>query len=1438
MIPTRESYHRKMHYRMVNKFVYLLLACLFVVARGSLISMPTKTFLESKISECEGNWGTGDCIPNNWDVSQITDMSKLFEDNTAFNEPINNWDVSSVTTMYAMFHNARSFNQPLNDWDVSSVTNMESMFEQARSFNQPLNDWDVKAVTTIRRMFFDARSFDQTISCWVLRSLRNGPSDCIEGLFDWSGRYIPWRNLFTKVWWRYYNPREDGIPAKSLTHTINLPNLPWPGWGKPWLTFWSGGHKAYFQNPFGGSCVLRYTRINRYIKEAAWGFWNIYSSEWVSEFKISDLNNNTCPNLCNSTTYGRSSGGNCEPCPDGEDSSASFNEVCEPCPYGFYRSSDMERCAVFTNDDYTRGISTDKRGIVDCAAGETSKYNKNLTCCPQNMPFWNIYSSSCNAKEWIPTKTLLQEKINNCMGKWGNVNCVPNKWDVSQITEMRHLFEGNTAFNEPINDWDMSSVTDVYKMFKDATSFNQPLNDWNVSSVTNMQSMFERTTSFNQPLNDWDVSSVTNMQSMFERATSFTQPLNDWNMSSVTNVHLMFKDATAFDQPINNWDLSSVTGSYGMFRGAASFSQNIPALTTIGEYAFAHTPLRSITIPSTVTEIQPYAFENSLISSVTFESPSSISRLSKFSFANMIALTEITLPSSITYIQADAFSGCASFKTVNYEGAEPTIETRAFPPYYYEHNNIDSLSILADEVFGGPHTISDDGLTIAIRFTTLVGTNNMEWFNVYKKVNGIWIFSFQTIRYIASKFGKYFAIKGNAIMRADANEPLESGAWWILLNDNAVSDAVTGDPYQAGLEVFGHGALSDDGQTFVLGAPTTASNNGLPAASYPANSISIYKMTNGVWGKASQWWGSAGDKIGESVAISGDGLIVAVGAPSAYTEKGYVVVFFLNNDGTYWKTSTINNNFGTVSWAGNDYDRFGHSVALSYDGSALVIGQPGYDSNSWNQGRILVAKSINYNYYQYYSWSGYSGSRLGTSVAISNNFDDGRWVVSAGGPDYQKGWVICLYFDQNFQKIGHRDIHGDSATHTQFSAHKFGTSVALANNGRTLDVGSKSTAFYIKTLVTSYTQDTSLGDYTILINMRFLSPSRAPISTILTWLENDSDTAKSERDTLRYQMRAARDDAVGPHAISDDGLTLVVNTPERDSLEIYKKNEAGEWNKTAVLYGTYARVQFGSAVAISGDGLTIVGSGPEYNSDMGYVMCAKLDATGQILSNSTLLPFDQLAGTEFGYSLDLNNDGSALIVGEPGYNSGVGRASIYQYSSANGWTRSKTTTPIQIYGRYGTAVAITGECHDNQYRIAVSKPEIAFGASERVQILSLTCEQPFNWGVNHPMILESMPILPNFGSSLSWFNATILTVGSSDKTSVYTIDKRGSAVPYMGTRPFDMKSKLDTVLDWSNSEAGTFARFDSLHLFNRAGMEVDRNAIIELYTSRNFSTCT
>ena len=52
---------------------------------------------------------------------------------------ISHWDVSNVTDMSSLFQNATSFNQPLNNWNVSNVKNMGFMFGVAESFNQPLH---------------------------------------------------------------------------------------------------------------------------------------------------------------------------------------------------------------------------------------------------------------------------------------------------------------------------------------------------------------------------------------------------------------------------------------------------------------------------------------------------------------------------------------------------------------------------------------------------------------------------------------------------------------------------------------------------------------------------------------------------------------------------------------------------------------------------------------------------------------------------------------------------------------------------------------------------------------------------------------------------------------------------------------------------------------------------------------------------------------------------------------------------------------------------------------------------------------------------------------------------------------------------------------------------------------------------------------------------
>ena len=102
---------------------------------------------------------------NNWDVSQITDMSMLFM-GTNFNEDISNWNVSNVTDMSYMFYNATNFNQPIGNWNVSNVKDMSYMFYNATSFNQPIGSWNVSNVTNMSHMFSRATNFEQSVDKW------------------------------------------------------------------------------------------------------------------------------------------------------------------------------------------------------------------------------------------------------------------------------------------------------------------------------------------------------------------------------------------------------------------------------------------------------------------------------------------------------------------------------------------------------------------------------------------------------------------------------------------------------------------------------------------------------------------------------------------------------------------------------------------------------------------------------------------------------------------------------------------------------------------------------------------------------------------------------------------------------------------------------------------------------------------------------------------------------------------------------------------------------------------------------------------------------------------------------------------------------------------------------------------------------------------------
>ena len=131
-------------------------------------------------------------------------------------------------------------------------------------------------------------------------------------------------------------------------------------------------------------------------------------------------------------------------------------------------------------------------------------------------------------------------------------------WDVSEVTNMKEMFEGCENFNADLSKWNVSSVEDMAYMFWNCQTFNSDLSNWNVSSVKDMRYMFYNCKTFNSDLSNWDVSSVTTMFAMFEGCYNFNSDLSNWDVSNVENMDFMFNECKKFNSDLSKWNVSSV----------------------------------------------------------------------------------------------------------------------------------------------------------------------------------------------------------------------------------------------------------------------------------------------------------------------------------------------------------------------------------------------------------------------------------------------------------------------------------------------------------------------------------------------------------------------------------------------------------------------------------------------------------------------------------------------------------------------------------------------------------------------------------------------------------------------------------------------------------------------------------------------------------------
>jgi hypothetical protein len=200
---------------------------------------------------------------------------------------------------------------------------------------------------------------------------------------------------------------------------------------------------------------------------------------------------------------------------------------------------------------------------------------------------------------------------------------------------------------------------------------------------------------------------------------------------------------------------------------------------------------------------------------------------------------------------------------------------------------------------------------------------------------------------------------------------------WNGTNHVLRGSAISGP---AGTESFGTSvSMSYVGQVLAVGAPLydagtggTNANKGL-ARVYSWDGTNYIQKGNNIVGE------NGDDFVGQSVSVSSNGDVFAVGSPGVNSgsgtsaDKGKVSMYTLNSSSYLLRGEII----GT-----NANDKPGTSVSVSYDGSVLAIGAPGTFTAT---GLVRV-----------YSWNGNNYIQRGSEITGEASGDESGKSVACG----------------------------------------------------------------------------------------------------------------------------------------------------------------------------------------------------------------------------------------------------------------------------------------------------------------------------------------------------------------------------------------------------------------------------------------------------------
>ena len=298
---------------------------------------------------------------------------------------------------------------------------------------------------------------------------------------------------------------------------------------------------------------------------------------------------------------------------------------------------------------------------------------------------------------------------------------------------------------------------------------------------------------------------------------------------------------------------------------------------------------------------------------------------------------------------------------------------------------------------------------------------------------------------------------GNTAIASAHNEDTtasDAGQVYVFTRSGGISGSkwtiqqkFQGDDTQQ-LDNFGHAVgISGDGNTAIVGAPLENVSGTDQGAAY------IFTRSNDTWTQQQKITASDkqdGDKFGEAVAISSDGSTVIVGARFEASNRGAVYVFTHSN-GSWTEQQKIQ----SADTDANDYSAT--ALAISGDGNRLVYSAHGYGASS--TGAVLVYTRDNGSWSQeqlLLASDGQQYDRFGMGLAIS---DDGDTILVGAyfeSPDSQvqagSAYVFTMV-DGSWTE--QQKIYASPTEAGQL----FGYDIALSSDGNTAVISAHATYY-------------------------------------------------------------------------------------------------------------------------------------------------------------------------------------------------------------------------------------------------------------------------------------------------------------------------------------------------------------------------------------------